>query len=762
MHTDYAQTLPIMAPVAKAGGTASVGLAGVNGKGDDQGSNTADSGLVDVPQGLTAFDQTLAQVMRVQAPAPSAQAAPQAPSQQSLAPNSADISVALLALKLTTGPAPTVDGTDAVAQTSPLRVMANPKADVLEGSANKGLPPQAGSSDNSKMGVGKATKDNRETSADIISSPLPVEGRVTLPSLEQSPPIIVAIADGKKAEQSQTGTGDPEALAAQDNDSDLSQTLSASNRALAQMMMLQVQTPIAAPIPQERPREDPAAHAIDMTTALKASSNRVGYEPPLMIDPGSALDVPMIAAESLGAATSDQTLLPSDQNTPAKAAIFAGPAPAMVGEGANATPTLPISKPAAQVTGPTSPIAGQNRSKSIDLATGSSQASPSRRQLVIPQRAEASIASEDAAVATLGQPTAIIPSSASILRAMGNAISDPTARVIGTADPQPVPASGQTGVTARTEAFGVQSPVASKDTAPDLDRAPTVQSAAVQAPLVATAQPAPQALSAATQALVGANANVRETAQTSSQTSSMPVVSTEGIQTSGIATSLTVIATSTNGGFSKTDQDAKPKDAPADPSENAAPQTLENDSEASTDIFGTALPLEGKVSQGGLQQISSPTLSTSGTAPHLAAEISRKFEGKSAQFDISLTPEGLGKVDVKITINARGEVSAAMKFDNPQAAAELKGRAAELQQALEQSGFSISRDGISFTDQQGRGFGAPQQQANQQDWQEAARRTAKSRVFQDISDLAEASALKVAEASSAYSRRSSTGVDVRI
>ena len=37
----------------------------------------------------------------------------------------------------------------------------------------------------------------------------------------------------------------------------------------------------------------------------------------------------------------------------------------------------------------------------------------------------------------------------------------------------------------------------------------------------------------------------------------------------------------------------------------------------------------------------------------------------------------LGKVDVKITINARGEVSAAMKFDNPQAAAELKGRAAE-------------------------------------------------------------------------------------
>ena len=316
--------------------------------------------------------------------------------------------------------------------------------------------------------------------------------------------------------------------------------------------------------------------------------------------------------------------------------------------------------------------------------------------------------------------------------------------------------------TAQTSSEASSTPVASKDTAPDLGRAPTVQSATVQAPSVAPAQPAPQALSAATQALVGAQADVREMAQTSSQKSSTPVAPADGTQTSGIATSLTVIAASTNGGTSNTDQDATPKDAPADPSENVAAQTLQNDSEASTDIFGTALPLESKVSQGALQQSSSPTLSTSGTAPHLAAEISRKFDGKSAQFDISLTPEGLGKVDVKITINARGEVSAAMKFDNPQAAAELKGRAAELQQALEQSGFSLSRDGISFADGQGQGFGTPQQQANQQDWQEAARRTAQNRMFQDTNDLAEAAALRVAEASSAYSRRSSTGVDVRI
>jgi Meckel syndrome type 1 protein len=195
-------------------------------------------------------------------------------------------------------------------------------------------------------------------------------------------------------------------------------------------------------------------------------------------------------------------------------------------------------------------------------------------------------------------------------------------------------------------------------------------------------------------------------------------------------------------------------------SEAVPAQNTQSDTEVSTDIFGAPLPLEGRLTQASLQPGSSATLSTPTTAPHLAAELSRRFEGKSAQFDISLTPEGLGKVDVKITINARGEVSAAMKFDNPQAAAELKGRAAELQRALEQSGFSLSQEGISFSD--GQGFGAAQQQANQQDWQEAARRTAQNRLFQDTNELADAAALRVAEASSAYSRRSSTGVDVRI
>ena len=268
----------------------------------------------------------------------------------------------------------------------------------------------------------------------------------------------------------------------------------------------------------------------------------------------------------------------------------------------------------------------------------------------------------------------------------------------------------------------------------------------------------------ATQALTGAQTAAREASQVSGRATTVPVVSGEATSTStpSISLPLTAVAIATNGGANNADMGGAFEDASSDLPDTAAANITQGESDASTDIFGAPLPLEGRVTQTSLQQTSSPTLSTPATAPHLAAEISRKFEGKSAQFDISLTPEGLGKVDVKITINGRGEVSAAMKFDNPQAAAELKGRAAELQRALEQSGFSLSQEGISFTDGQGQGFNAPQQQASQQDWQETARRAAQNRMFQDSNDLADAAALRVAEASSAYSRRSSTGVDVRI
>ncbi len=149
------------------------------------------------------------------------------------------------------------------------------------------------------------------------------------------------------------------------------------------------------------------------------------------------------------------------------------------------------------------------------------------------------------------------------------------------------------------------------------------------------------------------------------------------------------------------------------------------------------------------------TTATAQTVPLLANEILRKSGGRSAQFDISLTPEGLGKVDVQISINQKGELTASMVFDTPQAAAELRGRAAELQKSLEQSGFQVSQNGLSFSDTSRQGFGTAQQQA-QHDQRQGPGHT---RAFIEASDTATLTDLAAAKA---YTASNSRSIDVRI
>lgn len=97
------------------------------------------------------------------------------------------------------------------------------------------------------------------------------------------------------------------------------------------------------------------------------------------------------------------------------------------------------------------------------------------------------------------------------------------------------------------------------------------------------------------------------------------------------------------------------------------------------------------------------------TVASLAAQIVKKLGARSTHFDVELDPAGLGRVNVRVAIGADGQVSAAMRFDNPQAAAELKSRSHELQRALAQSGFDVA-GGMSFDVAQDRGGGQPGQQ----------------------------------------------------
>lgn len=141
------------------------------------------------------------------------------------------------------------------------------------------------------------------------------------------------------------------------------------------------------------------------------------------------------------------------------------------------------------------------------------------------------------------------------------------------------------------------------------------------------------------------------------------------------------------------------------------------------------------------------------TVALLAAQIASKVEGKSTRFDVQLDPHGLGKVDVRVEISARGDVSAALTFENPHAASELRGKAGELQTALEQAGFDLSKTSLSFNS---GGQGQQQQHALFDQQHQGQSSAWRGRAFTDLSDTPEAALAPVQR------RAAAGGVDVRI
>ncbi len=146
------------------------------------------------------------------------------------------------------------------------------------------------------------------------------------------------------------------------------------------------------------------------------------------------------------------------------------------------------------------------------------------------------------------------------------------------------------------------------------------------------------------------------------------------------------------------------------------------------------------------------------TVAALAAQIVKKLEGRSTRFDVELNPADLGRVDVRIEIGAHGRMTATMSFENPQAAAELRSRADELQKSLEQAGFDIA-GGLQFdvaNDQRQASQGQPDQSAGANGGQ------ARGRAFQAALDTADDSASAALTSALAYRSRPATGVDIRI
>ncbi|WP_233248255.1 flagellar hook-length control protein FliK, partial [Caulobacter sp. D5] len=152
------------------------------------------------------------------------------------------------------------------------------------------------------------------------------------------------------------------------------------------------------------------------------------------------------------------------------------------------------------------------------------------------------------------------------------------------------------------------------------------------------------------------------------------------------------------------------------------------------------------------------------TVAALSAEISKKLDAKSTRFDIVLTPEGLGKVDVQVRIGAEGKLTATLAFDNPQAAADLRHRAGELRQALSQAGFDVADNALKFdVSSQGGNSGQGQQQNAFFDFQggDHGRRAFAGRAFAGaaIEDIPTVSASSLIPG---YRGAETSGVDVKI
>lgn len=192
-------------------------------------------------------------------------------------------------------------------------------------------------------------------------------------------------------------------------------------------------------------------------------------------------------------------------------------------------------------------------------------------------------------------------------------------------------------------------------------------------------------------------------------------------------------------------------DLAGDPSATDAPEIAEARQPAQTaDARGPAAPAAAMTTDAVAAR------ATPETVARFAADVVRKLEGQSTRFDIQLDPHGLGKVDVAIEIDRHGKLTAAMSFDSPQSAADLGSRAADLRLALEQAGFDVADDGLTF-DLAGQGAGFGGREAGQRE-----DRAWNGRAFQRAQAGADDADLSLTPTPSFTDRRTRSGVDIRI
>jgi len=150
----------------------------------------------------------------------------------------------------------------------------------------------------------------------------------------------------------------------------------------------------------------------------------------------------------------------------------------------------------------------------------------------------------------------------------------------------------------------------------------------------------------------------------------------------------------------------------------------------------------------------SPGRATPETIAALSAQMARRLDDGTTRFNLELNPDDLGRVDVRLEIDASGGIRAAFTFERPQSAVELGRRADELQKSLESAGFNLT-GGLSFDVAGDRSHG------RNPSWADARDDRAHSPVTPEP-DLAREGATQIADALSGRRPSSRSGVDIRI
>jgi flagellar hook-length control protein FliK len=104
----------------------------------------------------------------------------------------------------------------------------------------------------------------------------------------------------------------------------------------------------------------------------------------------------------------------------------------------------------------------------------------------------------------------------------------------------------------------------------------------------------------------------------------------------------------------------------------------------------------GSVTQN-IQVAQSDSNANANTVSALAVAIAAKSQSGNKQFDIRLDPPELGRVEVRLSIDATGKAQASLSADQPRTLDLLKADAPALTRALRDAGLNVSQNGLNFS-----------------------------------------------------------------